>query len=188
MQLAELPQTASADKGWTDARVDVLKALWADGLSASQIAAKLGEVTRNAVLGKVFRLGLPARATASRRAPVAKKPRILPGPRRTMPRRGAGSNGRQASPKRSAPAPLPPDAPLAGALMLPLDKLTEEACRWPFGDPKGPGFGFCGHEKAHGSPYCGHHAAAAGNGYGRRRARLRAAAKATSGAHAAGRE
>ena len=45
---------------WTDERVELLKKLWADGLSASQIASKLGEVTRNAVIGKVHRLGLAA--------------------------------------------------------------------------------------------------------------------------------
>ena len=42
---------------WTDERVELLKKLWADGLSASQIAAELGGITRNAVIGKVHRLG-----------------------------------------------------------------------------------------------------------------------------------
>ncbi len=49
---------------WTDERVELLKKLWADGLSASQIAAELGGVTRNAVIGKVHRLGLSGRAKA----------------------------------------------------------------------------------------------------------------------------
>ena len=43
---------------WTDDRVELLKKLWAEGLSASQIANRLGGVTRNAVIGKVHRLGL----------------------------------------------------------------------------------------------------------------------------------
>ena len=43
---------------WTDERVELLKKLWADGLSASQIAAELGGITRNAVIGKVQRLAL----------------------------------------------------------------------------------------------------------------------------------
>ena len=47
---------------WTDERVEMLKKLWADGLSASQIAAELGGITRNAVIGKVHRLGLSGRA------------------------------------------------------------------------------------------------------------------------------
>ena len=42
---------------WTDERVETLKKLWGDGLSASQIAAELGGITRNAVIGKVHRLG-----------------------------------------------------------------------------------------------------------------------------------
>src|SRR5258708_6054672 len=46
---------------WTDERVELLKKLWQDGLSASQIAAELGGVTRNAVIGKVHRLGLSGR-------------------------------------------------------------------------------------------------------------------------------
>src|ERR1700724_1516215 len=49
---------------WTDERVEMLKKLWADGLSASQIAAELGGITRNAVIGKVHRLGLSGRAKA----------------------------------------------------------------------------------------------------------------------------
>jgi len=52
--------------GWTDERVETLKRLWLDGLSASQIAKQLGGVTRNAVIGKVHRLGLSGRATTSR--------------------------------------------------------------------------------------------------------------------------
>jgi len=51
---------------WTDERVDLLKKLWSEGLSASQIAGRLGGVTRNAVIGKVHRLGLSGRATSTR--------------------------------------------------------------------------------------------------------------------------
>ena len=62
--------------GWTDERVENLKKLWQDGLSASQIAKQLGGVTRNAVIGKVHRLGLSGRATPSKPArPVFKAPR-----------------------------------------------------------------------------------------------------------------
>ena len=46
---------------WTNERVEELKNLWSEGLSASQIAKRLGDVTRNAVIGKVHRLGLEAR-------------------------------------------------------------------------------------------------------------------------------
>ncbi|WP_210526987.1 GcrA family cell cycle regulator [Rubellimicrobium arenae] len=47
---------------WTDERVETLKRMWAEGASASQIAKELGQVTRNAVIGKVHRLGLSNRA------------------------------------------------------------------------------------------------------------------------------
>ena len=61
---------------WTDERVELLKKLWSDGLSASQIAAELGGITRNAVIGKVHRLGLSGRAkSASAAAPRQRKAR-----------------------------------------------------------------------------------------------------------------
>jgi len=50
---------------WTEDRVEILTKLWAEGLSASQIAKQLGGVTRNAVIGKVHRLGLSGRAKPS---------------------------------------------------------------------------------------------------------------------------
>ena len=61
---------------WTDERVELLKKLWSDGLSASQIAAELGGITRNAVIGKVHRLGLSGRAkSTSAAAPRPRKSR-----------------------------------------------------------------------------------------------------------------
>jgi GcrA cell cycle regulator len=62
--------------GWTEPRVEQLKKLWEAGLSASQIAAELGSVTRNAVIGKVHRLGLSGRA----KSPSSSVPR----PRKTL--------------------------------------------------------------------------------------------------------
>src|SRR6266498_436657 len=61
---------------WTDERVELLKKLWADGLSASRVAVELGGITRNAVIGKVHRLGLSGRAKApSSSMPRQRKPR-----------------------------------------------------------------------------------------------------------------
>ena len=57
--------------GWTEERVALLTKLWADGLSASQIAAELGGITRNAVIGKVHRLGLSGQA----KSPSSSSPR-----------------------------------------------------------------------------------------------------------------
>ena len=143
--------------GWTDTRTERLKVLWADGRSASEIADLLGEVTRNAVIGKVHRLGLPGRKTTSRQ----------PVPRRTSPRRGkSGRVERRQPPARfvrpASPMPPAPPPPVA-ALMLPLRQLRDDQCRWPAGDPREAGFGFCGCQKAAGVPYCAHHAAIAYN-------------------------
>lgn len=74
---------------WTDERVEILKKMWGEGQSASQIAKELGGVTRNAVIGKVHRLGLSNRATSSGGAkaeakakpaakPAAAKPKAKP--------------------------------------------------------------------------------------------------------------
>ena len=69
---------------WDEQRVERLKTLWSEGLSASQIAAALGGVTRNAVIGKVHRLGLsgrakaPSSATPRQRKPRAASPYIRP--------------------------------------------------------------------------------------------------------------
>lgn len=57
---------------WTDERVELLKKLWLEGKSASVIAKELGDVTRNAVIGKVHRLGLSNRTTTAAPAPKAK--------------------------------------------------------------------------------------------------------------------
>ena len=60
---------------WTDERVELLKKMWGEGQSASQIAKELGGVTRNAVIGKVHRLGLSNRAgAATATAPAAGSP------------------------------------------------------------------------------------------------------------------
>ncbi len=59
---------------WTDERVEQLKTLWTGGMSASQIAKELGGVTRNAVIGKVHRLGLSSRNQGKPEAAAAEKP------------------------------------------------------------------------------------------------------------------
>lgn len=68
---------------WTDERVDVLRKMWGEGQSASQIAKELGGVTRNAVIGKVHRLGLSNRTATAAAAPKAEakaKPAAPSGP------------------------------------------------------------------------------------------------------------
>lgn len=58
---------------WTDERVELLKKLWSEGLSASQIAAQLGGVSRNAVIGKVHRLKLSGRGKTTTAAPRSRR-------------------------------------------------------------------------------------------------------------------
>lgn len=74
---------------WTDERVELLKRMWAEGQSASQIAKELGGVTRNAVIGKVHRLGLsnrvgdaPAREEEAEAAPAPAAAAPQPAPPR----------------------------------------------------------------------------------------------------------
>lgn len=135
--------------GWTDERVELLKKLWLDGLSASQIAKQLGGVTRNAVIGKVHRLGLSGRATPSQpqrtlfKAPRPARPAVTAQPRR---------------PTEPSPPQLPvqafyPEEPGSATVLT----LGAHMCKWPIGDPSTDAFTFCGRRSSDG-PYCVEHA------------------------------
>ena len=148
---------------WTDERVNVLKRLWAEGHSASQIAKQLGGVTRNAVIGKVHRLGLSGRATPSR--PVKRpprlarpKPRLMPDGSVTMPTPAVTAPVEQAKPveRTTMIAPLPP-LKLADGGAATILTLRDSMCKWPIGDPADPKFAFCG-RKSDCGPYCSEHA------------------------------
>ncbi|PTV95808.1 GcrA cell cycle regulator [Rhodobacter aestuarii] len=69
---------------WTDERVELLKKMWTEGQSASQIAKELGGVTRNAVIGKVHRLGLSNRVEGGASAAAA-APAAAPAPKPAAP-------------------------------------------------------------------------------------------------------
>ncbi len=90
---------------WTDERVETLKKMWGEGQSASQIAKELGGVTRNAVIGKVHRLGLSNRAgSAGAAAKVAPKEKQA-----AAPAAAAKPAAKPAAPKpKAAPASTPP--------------------------------------------------------------------------------
>jgi GcrA cell cycle regulator len=145
--------------GWTDERVETLKTLWLDGLSASQIAKQLGGVTRNAVIGKVHRLGLSGRATPSQPTPVAFKPQRPARPVSAAPvaprRPTPAPNFAAQAPRPAAPAvPARVDEP-GGATVLTLGR---HMCKWPIGDPSSSEFTFCGRRAADERPYCVEHA------------------------------
>ena len=92
---------------WTDDRVELLKKLWGDGKTASQIAEELGGVTRNAVIGKAHRLNLSKRIS-----PIQ-------------------TNRKQkANPKIDTPSHV------SKGNSISLLELKERSCRWPNGDPK----------------------------------------------------
>ena len=174
---------------WTDERVETLKTMWGEGKSASQIAKELGGVTRNAVIGKVHRLGLSNRSsTTAKPAAVAEKPAASEPPKAKV----VEPEVKPAPEVEAAPArilPIPPRKPIirAGqplppqpsanevsaealatvkeveksAKRLTLMELTERSCKWPLGDPATPNFWFCGHPVQPGKPYCEAHVAVA---------------------------
>jgi GcrA cell cycle regulator len=166
---------------WTDERVETLKTLWGEGQSASQIAKVLGGVTRNAVIGKVHRLGLASRAAAkpepakaAKEAAPAPKPKTKakavekaePAPVKEKPKPVTVSKPPVVT--STFPHPPAPSEPLvdlvdvdAAAKKLSLLELNERTCKWPIGDPSKGEFYFCGHAAAPGKPYCSSHVAAA---------------------------
>lgn len=148
---------------WTDERVEVLARLWSDGLSASQIAAQLGGVTRNAVIGKVHRLGLSGRnKTAAAQPQRPRKPARPAGPVPASPQ-PASVNGAGVSHVVVAREPAA-EQDFLEEVVIPLSErvtimeLRESMCRWPLGDPTTPEFRFCGQRATPGVPYCTHHA------------------------------
>ena len=143
--------------GWTDERVELLKKLWADGLSASQIAAQLGGVTRNAVIGKVHRLGLSGRAKSpSSAAPRQRKARPAQHMMRIS-RPMSRGNTALAHAFEVEPDPVTYDNVVPMSQRLSLLELNEATCHWPVGDPSSPEFFFCGGKALTSLPYCAHH-------------------------------
>jgi GcrA cell cycle regulator len=144
---------------WSDDRVDQLKKLWEAGLSASQIAAELGNVTRNAVIGKVHRLGLSGRAKSpSSAAPRPRKPRPAQQMLRVARPVSRGNTAlAHAFEVELEPDPIGFDNVVPMSQRLSLLELSEATCHWPVGDPSSPDFFFCGGKSLAGLPYCAHH-------------------------------
>ena len=187
---------------WTDERVKVLKKMWGEGQSASVIAKELGGVTRNAVIGKVHRLGLSNRVTSTTAKPAAKEKA-----KAQVKAKPAAPATQAAPPKPAAPAaetvrvtppavrkiipagqPLPPQpsaneiSPEALAKVSEVEKtakkislmeLTEKTCKWPVGDPATDDFWFCGLAVKAGKPYCEAHVGVAFQPMSSRRDRRR---------------
>jgi len=104
---------------WTDERVETLKRMWNEGQSASQIAKELGGVTRNAVIGKVHRLGLsnrvgapPVPETKPKAAPAAPpmRPEAADAPAAVEPHKAAARPDPKPAARPSEPTPQPAQA------------------------------------------------------------------------------
>lgn len=156
---------------WRDeAKVELLKRLWKDGLSASQIAARIGGVTRNAVIGKIHRLGLSGRSSgrsvrekvsAGVRRSYTTNPEHLRKLRETYLLIQAKKRALHAKQPPTLPAePLLPfveiDVPLYARRTV--ADIEPNQCRWPIGDPQAPDFHFCNGVQHGPFSYCEHHA------------------------------
>lgn len=150
---------------WNDERVELLKKLWSEGLSASQIASRLGGVTRNAVIGKVHRLGLSGRATTARLKSHRPRARVnntqvakrLAKPSR-FPQVGNPAVRALYQPEVDPFVPVGEEIDIPMADRQSIETLTECNCRWPIGDPQSADFHFCNQKKVAGLPYCEFHA------------------------------
>ena len=115
---------------WNEEKLDKLKSLWDKGLPITKIGLELG-VSRNAIAGKAHRLGLP-----KRNSPISKsgEPR-----------------------KNENKADIQTDKELPLKILLRDVDWSRNRCCWPLGDPKLPGFSFCGTSIIPGRPYCEEH-------------------------------
>ena len=130
---------------WTYERIEQLKKLWEEGLTASRIAAELGDVTRNAVIGKAHRLNLEARA-----------------PSKSSHTSGT-SSGQNKIQRRPSQQPLTRKQKFQSILLdknfepenpKSLEELSEDTCKWPIGHPNEESFYFCGRKPEEDFPYC----------------------------------
>ncbi|MEM6635456.1 MAG: GcrA family cell cycle regulator [Pseudomonadota bacterium] len=180
---------------WTDERVEQLKKMWSEGQSASQIAKELGGVTRNAVIGKVHRLGLSNRNGGGGAKPVTKEKAAtktetpakvhaetdtsMPQQKQLQPHRKPIVTAGQPLPPQPSANEISPEA-LASvreiekkSKKLSLMELTERTCKWPVGDPATEDFWFCGLPVQQGKPYCEAHVGVAFQPMSTRRDRRR---------------
>jgi GcrA cell cycle regulator len=152
---------------WTDEIVEQLKQHWMDGKSASQIAGLLGNgLTRNAIIGKVHRLGLAGRAKTQGSA-VVRPRRMAPPPTHRVaaarlsspaPRIMRGATALAIAPEELEEIEQPEfeSVVVPMSLRVTIIELRESMCRWPLGDPATAEFRYCGSPTASG-PYCAYH-------------------------------
>jgi GcrA cell cycle regulator len=151
-------------------RIALIRSVYEPGLSAADIASRIGGVTRNAVIGMYTRwpdelADTPLEGRRRRKEPKKPaRPKRQYKPSRIL----AFDPTERAEVQLLAPVKCEPvvDLPEPTPKMTSLMDLTSATCKWPVGDPKEAGFGFCGHAPDHG-PYCPYHAQLAYRGAGR---------------------
>ena len=151
---------------WTDERVDLLSRLWLDGRSASQIATELGlGVTRNAVIGKVHRLGLAGRPKTIPSVPTAPvRSKAKPATRPEAELTAVVLQPEELPVAAVLQTYVKPPSPSFSEVVIPATErvtimdLRESSCRWPMGDPTSAEFRYCGARSPVGNgPYCATH-------------------------------
>jgi GcrA cell cycle regulator len=158
---------AQREQGWTALRTRVAFALFADGMSDSQVACLIGGVTRNAIIGKRHRTGMQLGVGPA----FADRPKLKcdnnsrtgqPRPPRTRPSPGPRRDPGLSRLKLDVPPPNIVDAAIPVEQRRSLLELTDSCCHWPVGDPAGADFFFCGAavqqaDAARLQPYCASH-------------------------------
>ena len=129
---------------WTDDRVSELRTRYANGESGSQIRQAMGAKSRNAIVGKLYRLGL------RRRIPIGAKSQFKPG--RTKRNTVHHIDGRIFFRGDAVTEPEPPQLTNPKLLM----QLEQCDCRWP-GSGRGAEMLYCGAPALNGYSYCLHH-------------------------------
>jgi GcrA cell cycle regulator len=148
---------------WNSERIELLKRCFHAGLSCSQIAREIG-VTRNAVIGKMNRLGLSrpkdviGRELERRRAARPARPKAPRTWRPKRPRLNIFAQREMLIAAFPGPQPHAEDIPIYNGRGCTLLELSEGKCRWPISNPGAAGFCFCGNEPVKGLPYCLGHA------------------------------
>ena len=128
---------------WTEEKVAKLRELWGSGKTASQIAEIIGGVSRNAVIGKSFRLNLSAKIK-TRKAASNKEFENSVEEKKNKSRRGRRSKFKSLIIEKD----FEPENPKQ------LEELDENSCKWPIGHPDEKGFYFCGRSSLKDFSYC----------------------------------
>ncbi|MDC1316181.1 GcrA family cell cycle regulator [Alphaproteobacteria bacterium] len=132
---------------WNTLKIESLKKLWDDGVATSQIGQQLG-FTKNAVIGKAFRLGLERRQNSRRKSSSAFQ-------QSTIYRETTQVADNSESTRPTNPLPKKKDKFQLKKSLIGSSNFSK--CQWPIGDPLEEGFHFCEGENIPTKPYCIEH-------------------------------